>query len=123
MDDISSRVIENTTSIQETAAPDARGSQCLVSVMTPAEESSPECADGIAESDPQRHKYHPGHKIHTTKQSTSQDDDSDSSEDKLEVDHGRRVEVGVEICRDQVTLSQVVLHRENRTDFFELDAS
>lgn len=70
MNDISTRVIDDSTLKEESATPKTVGS------------------NRVGESNPQRNKEHPCSEVHATEQSSSQDDDGNSREHKLEIDHG-----------------------------------
>jgi hypothetical protein len=69
MDDVTTRVVDDTSCVEEAAAPEAV------------------CADGVAESDPERNIDHPGGEVHAAKEGACRDDEGNGCEDKLEIDH------------------------------------
>ncbi len=71
MDDIATRVIDDTPLEQTTATPQG------------------ECTDSVGESEPQRDEHHPSNEVHAPEQGTRQQDQTDGRKDKLEVDHCR----------------------------------
>lgn len=69
MDHVATRVIYDTPLEQKPATPQTEG------------------AHSIRESEPQRHKKHPGAEIHSTQHGTRQQHQRDGGEDELKVNH------------------------------------
>jgi len=71
VNDISAGIVENTHGGKEPTSPKG------------------ESADGVREREPQWHECHPCEEVHTRETGASNKDQSDCSEDELEIDHGR----------------------------------
>ena len=96
MNDVSSGIVNDTILEQEAASPQG------------------ESTDGIREGQPERHKDHPGEEVHTAKVGASNEDESDSREDKLEIDHRRLWKVLGNTSGRECRLADLIVHCNRR---------
>jgi len=90
MNDVTAGVVDDAPVEQEASAPQAEG------------------ADGVRESEPERHEHHPGLEVHPSQNGASQDDESNGCEHALEPDHSSHGVKGFDLRRLQLAVAEVV---------------
>jgi len=90
MNDVTTGVVDDAPVEQEAAAPQAEG------------------ANGVRESEPERHEHHPGLEVHPSQNGPSQDHKSNGRKHALEPHHSSHRVKGFDLRRLQLTVTEVV---------------